>query len=144
MLTIIDQFTRECLTLVADIDSLAALTNVVVFTGTDRAEDVIEAFRMGAHGIVQKTASVDTLVEAIKRVAAGMIWIPSELQRKLHAQRKDQGHEQLTKRETDIARHVAKGLINAQVAQLLSITEGTVKIHLNISFNNSVFGIAYN
>ncbi|HZP45616.1 MAG TPA: response regulator transcription factor [Candidatus Binataceae bacterium] len=117
-----------------DIASLATLTRVVVFTGSDRTEDVVAAFRMGARGIVQKTAPVETLVDAIAAVAAGMVWIPSEVQQKLNTQWDGGGNEQLTRRESEIVRYVAMGLRNSEVAQRLAIAEGTVKVHLNNIF----------
>jgi DNA-binding NarL/FixJ family response regulator len=119
---------------IEDISSLSSITRVVVFTGTDRMEDVVAAFRMGARGIVQKTAAVDTLIDAIEAVATGMVWIPSELQKKLNNQWQDQSGEQLTRRENEIVRYVAMGLRNSEVAQKLSIAEGTVKVHLNNVF----------
>jgi DNA-binding NarL/FixJ family response regulator len=119
---------------IEDISSLSSITRVVVFTGTDRMEDVVAAFRMGARGIVQKTAAVDTLIDAIEAVATGMVWIPSELQKKLNNQWQDQSGEQLTRRENEIVRYVAMGLRNSEVAQKLSIAEGTVKVHLNTVF----------
>lgn len=119
---------------IEDIASLASITRVVVFTGTDRMEDVVAAFRLGARGIVQKTATVDTVIDAVEAVAAGMVWIPSEVQKKLNTQWKDGSGEQLTRRESEIVRYVAMGLRNSEVAQRLSIAEGTVKVHLNNVF----------
>jgi DNA-binding NarL/FixJ family response regulator len=89
---------------------------------------------MGARGIVQKTAPVETLVDAIAAVAAGMVWIPSEVQQKLNTQWDGGGNEQLTRRESEIVRYVAMGLRNSEVAQRLAIAEGTVKVHLNNIF----------
>jgi DNA-binding NarL/FixJ family response regulator len=74
------------------------------------------------------------VVEAIEAAAAGMIWIPSASQQKVNTQWKETALEQLTTRETEIVRQVAMGLANTAVAQKLSITESTVKIHLSNIF----------
>jgi two-component system NarL family response regulator len=118
---------------VNDIDSLARITKVMVLTASDRLEDLVAAFHMGARAIVRKTSAVDTVVQAIQAVANGMIWLPPGLQKRLFAQSALE-EQPLTKRESEIVRQVAVGLRNAEVAEKLSITEGTVKIHLNNIF----------
>ena len=108
---------------------------VVVLTAADRDEDIIAALREGAHAIVQKSSAAETLREAIRAVAGGVVWIPATLRRRLtSAKFAAVSSELLTARESEIVRYVAVGLRNAEVAQRLAITEGTVKIHLNNIF----------
>jgi len=117
-----------------DIAELAKTTKVIALTGSDRDEDLIAAFRLGARAIIQKTAAAETVREAIRAVAAGMVWLPPAFRTKLTAQSQTAATEELTARESEIVRQVAIGLRNAEVGRKLSITEGTVKIHLsNIS-----------
>lgn len=119
-----------------DIPDFAESTKVVVLTASESDADIIAAFQGGARAIVQKSFAAETVRDAIRAVAAGMVWMPPALRRRLtSAKSSDSPGEQLTAREREIVRHVAVGLRNAEVARKLSITEGTVKIHLNNIFS---------
>ena len=117
-----------------DIERLTRVTRVVVLTASERKEDAMAALRMGAHAIVQKRYAVETLMEAIRSAAQGLVWIPSALQTELTAHFRSPAGTQLSNRETQIIRCVAAGLRNAEVAERLSIGESTVKTHLNSIF----------
>jgi DNA-binding NarL/FixJ family response regulator len=116
------------------IESLARLTSVLVLTASERIEDAMAALRMGARAIVQKRFAFETLIEAVRTAANGLVWLPPLLQTQLAEQLVAPAVKQLTDRESQIARYVADGLRNAEVAQRLSITESTVKSHLNNIF----------
>jgi DNA-binding NarL/FixJ family response regulator len=118
-----------------DIRDLAALTKVMVVTASESIEDGIIAMRLGARAVVQKRFAVQTLIEAIRTVANGLVWMPPALQSEVAAQWSASSSKQLTNRETEIVRHVATGLRNAEIATRLSITEATVKTHLNNIFD---------
>ncbi len=119
-----------------DISELAKLTKIVVLSGTDRADELVAAFNSGARAIVQKTVAAETVMHAIRAVASGMVWMPPTLRRKLTASKSQSAAaDQLTVREREVVRQVAVGLRNAEVAEKLSISEGTVKIHLNNIFS---------
>ncbi len=117
-----------------EIEKLARLTTVLVLTASERIEDAMEAMRNGAKGFVQKRFAVETLTEAIRTVADGLVWIPPVLQAELAAQSASIEARRLTSRESEIMRHVATGLRNAEIAERLSVTEGTIKTHLNNIF----------
>jgi two-component system NarL family response regulator len=117
-----------------EIEKLARLTSVLVLTASERIEDALEAMRSGARAIVQKRFAVETVTEAIRTVARGLVWIPPALQAELAAQAATIEARRLTVRESEIARHVATGLRNAEIAHRLSVTEGTIKTHLNNIF----------
>jgi DNA-binding NarL/FixJ family response regulator len=117
------------------IERLSRVTRVVVLTASERKEDAMAALRMGAHAYVQKRYAVETLMEAIRSAAQGLVWIPPALRAELVAQFRSPASSQLSNRETEIARCVAAGLRNAEVAQRLSIGESTVKTHLNNIFH---------
>ena len=92
----------------------------------------LASLRFGARGIVQKKFAVKNLVEAIRAVFDGLVWMPPSLQAKLTARwGVAVPGELLTTREREIVRNVAIGLKNAEIAQKLSISELTVKTHLN-------------
>ena len=118
-----------------DIRQLAALTKVVVLTASESVEVAIVAMRLGARAVVQKRFVVQKLVEAIRAVGEGFVWMPPALQAEVASQWSSSASKSLTSRETEIVHHVANGLRNAEIAQRLAITEATVKTHINNIFD---------
>jgi DNA-binding NarL/FixJ family response regulator len=91
----------------------------------------MEAFRalqMGARGIIRKTLPVGKLVECLREVALGKIWMQESDQVAEFLQRKES--TRLTPREKEVVRLICRGLRNRQIAENLHITPGTVKVHL--------------
>lgn len=118
----------------SDIGDLAPLTKVIVLTASESVEDAIAAMRLGARAVVQKRFAVQTLLEAIRAVASGLVWMPPDLQAEIASQWGASGTKQLTGRELQIVHYVAVGLRNMEIASRLSISETTVKTHLNNIF----------
>ena len=118
-----------------DIEALAQLTRVIVLTASEHVGDALAALRQGARAIVQKRFAIATLIEAIRAVAQGLVWLAPSLQAALAAQLGEPPEKQLTSREREIVRYVALGLRNGEVAERLHITEGTVKTHMNNIFH---------
>ncbi|HVN85132.1 MAG TPA: response regulator transcription factor [Candidatus Binatia bacterium] len=118
----------------ADIEQLAARVPVLVLTASEVAADALAAIRFGARGVVLKRFAIETLMEAIRSVIAGNVWMPPTLQTHLAAQLRGPAPSALSPREEEVVRYVALGLRNAEVAAKLSITEQTVKAHLNAIF----------
>jgi two-component system nitrate/nitrite response regulator NarL len=121
-----------------DIGHLASATKVIVLTASESLENAITAMRLGARAVVQKRFAVQTLLEAIHAVAAGLVWMPPELQAEMTAQWNAPEAKQLTGREQQIICQVAAGLRNSEIANRLSIAESTVKTHLNNIFEKLV------
>ena len=117
-----------------DIAGLAQLTKVVVLTGADSEDDLVNALRLGARAIVKKTFAAETIREAIRAVVTGAVWMPADLRDKLTAKAPAERAAGLSARESEIARYVAVGMRNAEVARKLGITEGTIKVHLHNMF----------
>jgi len=117
-----------------DIKALAERVSVIVVTASERAEDALAALRSGARAVVFKRFAIETLMDAIAAVVDGNVWMPPALQKYLAARLNEPPEEPLTPREVEIVRHVAMGLRNAEVAERLSISEVTVKTHLNNIF----------
>ncbi|MDO8434203.1 MAG: response regulator transcription factor [Candidatus Binatus sp.] len=116
-----------------DIPQLARLTKVVVLTASESAENGVSALRLGARGIIQKRFAIETLMTALRTVADGLVWMPTNVQTEFARQETSTGR-QLTPRESEIIRYVASGLRNAEVGERLAISESTVKTHLNNIF----------
>jgi DNA-binding NarL/FixJ family response regulator len=120
--------------MLGEIRSLSNRVTVVILTASENLEDAVMAVRSGARAIVQKRFAVETLMEAVRTAAEGLVWTPPALQAELAAQLGAPIGKRLTIREAEVVRYVAIGLRNAEVAQRLSISESTVKTHLNNIF----------
>jgi DNA-binding NarL/FixJ family response regulator len=107
---------------------------VVVVTTFDLDEYVYAALRHGACGFLLKRAGPAQLVQGVRAAVAGDTLIsPSVTVRMLRAIASRSGppaDNPLTPRETEIARHVAQGLTNAEIGAALYVTAGTVKTHV--------------
>jgi DNA-binding NarL/FixJ family response regulator len=110
---------------------------VVVLTTFDLDEYVYEALRAGASGFLLKDAPEDQLVAAI-RVAAdgGSLFAPTATRRLIEEFTRSArptgfpGVEQLTPRELEVLRLVARGFSNQELARELVVSEHTVKTHV--------------
>jgi DNA-binding NarL/FixJ family response regulator len=121
--------------LMDDIPELSQRAKVIVLTASEAAEAGVRALRLGARAIVQKRFAIETLVTAIRTVADGLVWMPPAVQVEFAGQDNPTTKaKELTAREIEIVRFVARGMRNAEVAEQLSITESTVKTHLNNVF----------
>lgn len=110
--------------------------STVLLTAALSDNDAVEGLKLGARGIVLKESSPDELLDCIRHVARGEQWVDSEtMSRALTtiARREATGdpNRLLTARELEIVRMIAEGLRNKAIAERLSISEGTVKIHLH-------------
>lgn len=112
-------------------------TRVVLLTaGLDDAR-ILDGFRIGADGIVLKEMAPRLLVDCVRRVHEGLqCWdnpaVMSAVRRMMQQEHtRTRSVSVLTPREVEIATMVATGLRNKEIAWKLSITEGTVKLHLN-------------
>jgi len=120
--------------LLGDVAELSRLTKILILTANETMENAVMALRSGARAIVQKRFAIQTLIEAIRAVAEGLVWMPPTLQAEIASQWGSSSARQLTDREAQIVSYVAGGLRNAEIASLLAIAESTVKTHLNNVF----------
>jgi two-component system NarL family response regulator len=119
--------------LMDDIPQLAKSAAVIVLTASESGENGVQALRMGARAVVHKRFAIETLITAIHTVADGLVWMPPTVQSEFASQGNSSA-KRLTARELEIVRFVAIGLRNAEVAERMSISESTVKTHLNNIF----------
>lgn len=113
---------------------------VVLLTAEIDDEQVLAAIDRGARAVVLKEMAPALLTEAVRAVAAGELWLERSIGSRalkrvlMRENERRQAAQALTTRELEIARLVAQGLRNRAIAESLSITEGTVKIHLHRIF----------
>jgi DNA-binding NarL/FixJ family response regulator len=107
----------------------------ILLAGDISDDDVVEAMRLGAKGVVLKDMAPVLLVQCIRKVAAGGLWLEKEAigraLEKLLQPAEGPARVTLTPRETEIAHMVAEGWGNRQIGERLFISEGTVKTHLH-------------
>jgi DNA-binding NarL/FixJ family response regulator len=138
-----------------DVDGIEALsefrtrypaTKVVVLSASEQPATVMRAIDAGAMGFIPKTASSHLLLNALRLVLAGGVYLPLEVLRQhvgtpepalaLAAKANQVGkmltpHEiGLTARQADVLARVVQGKSNKLICRDLDLAEGTVKIHM--------------
>jgi DNA-binding NarL/FixJ family response regulator len=107
---------------------------VIILTTFDRDDYVFQGVRAGAMGYLLKDTPADQLVQTIRKVRAGEVFIQPEIaSRALRAavHPADAGIEPLTDREREVLMMLAQGVANKEIADRLHLAEGTVKNHVS-------------
>jgi DNA-binding NarL/FixJ family response regulator len=115
-------------------------TKILMLTVSDDEEDLYEAIKAGVNGYLLKEIPVEEVAEAIRAVAQGQSLISPSMASKLLTQfnvlaRKAEERQQfppptLTSRELEFLKLVSKGMSNREIADVLFISENTVKNHV--------------
>ncbi len=113
-------------------------TKVLVLTTYDDDEWIFDAIRAGASGYLLKDTPHAEVVAAVKgTIVGGAYTDPSVTEKLLRAVADQQPHQatfvtdKLTEREMDVLRVLASGLNNADIAEELHLSEGTVRNHIS-------------
>lgn len=110
---------------------------IVILTTFDRDDYLFDALDAGASGFMLKNAEADLLVTGLRQVAEGHALLAPEVTRRVIARsasrlaKLDRRVENLTSREIEVTRLVARGLSNAEIAAELTVSEATVKTHVS-------------
>jgi two-component system NarL family response regulator len=121
------------------IQAVAPHCAIVLLTGSESEEDMVEGIRSGARGYIVKDMPFDDLVDAINDVAAGGAAISPVMAGKLfdvtrqlvlHQDLVGARKPTLTAREIEVLEMVADGKTSRQIGDLLFISENTVKNHI--------------
>jgi two-component system NarL family response regulator len=102
-------------------------TKAIVITTFENREDIQRSMKAGARGYLLKDCSRQIILEAIRRVHSGEIYLPPSISQKLVERLQD---PHLTKRELDVLATMASGKSNKEIGSQLSVAEGTVKTHV--------------
>lgn len=101
---------------------------IMVLTTYDGDEDIYRGLQAGAQGYLLKDAKPNELLNAIRIVHSGQKYVPPEVGAKL-VQR--MSNPELSERELEVLRSMAKGMSNQEIGAVLNIGESTVKSHVN-------------
>jgi DNA-binding NarL/FixJ family response regulator len=104
-----------------------AEARIIMLTTFEGDVEIHRALEAGARGYLLKSMPPRELVEVIRQVHAGKKRVPPEVAAHLAEHLSD---EALTAREIDVLRHVAGGNRNRDIADILFISEETVKVHV--------------
>jgi DNA-binding NarL/FixJ family response regulator len=126
----------------AEVLAVSPASRILVLSASDEREDVLEAVKAGATGYLVKSASKRELGDAVRATADGRaVFTPGlaglvlgEYRRMAQSRKREPETPTLTDRETEILRHVAKGLTAKQIAGRLSLSHRTVENHVQATF----------
>jgi two-component system nitrate/nitrite response regulator NarP len=126
---------RTGLEILREVRQMGSPVRIVILTATIDDAGLVEAINCGVDGLVLKETAADLLVKCVESVRQGVPWIDrsamSRALRVLAATESRPAGARLTGREGEVARLVAAGLRNKEIADRAGITEGTVKMHLH-------------
>lgn len=123
----------EC---IREIKPLCPSCQFMMFTVYEDDEKVFEALKAGASGYMLKKHGPQKIIEALKELYNGGSPMSADIARKVvsafHASEKNiEADYHLTKRESDILRLLAKGMLYKEIAQQIAISNNTVKQHIH-------------
>jgi DNA-binding NarL/FixJ family response regulator len=123
------------------VEDTESTTRVLVLTTFDADETVVQALRVGASGFLLKDVPPAGFVDAIRVVAAGDALLAPSVTRQLldrfrttlpgPADPREDRFRELTERELEVVKLVARGLSNREIAERLVLAEPTVKTHVS-------------
>jgi DNA-binding NarL/FixJ family response regulator len=121
---------------VTQMTGVCPATFIVVWGSSVTESEALRYLKMGAKGIVRKTAEVRTILACLENVAQGATWMEESLFREATRSER-QSRLDLTAREQQVLELVEQGLRNKEIARELGIRPGTVKIHLKHIFEKT-------
>jgi DNA-binding NarL/FixJ family response regulator len=121
--------------LIALVEAFPA-SSIVVMSGSEAKEDVLGCLSAGVDGYIPKSLPVPEMVNAIRQVLAGGTFVPRTLARRgveappPRAKPAVAGVDHLTHRQREVLDQLLLGQSSKEIARVLDLAEGTVKIHL--------------
>jgi len=112
----------------------APFTPIVVLSGCEDPADMKRCIDAGVMGYIPKSVSPIILIEAIRLVLSGGIYIPPDMLDFFKLGGKPSQEIDLTPRQIEVLKALVKGCSNKQIASNLKISESTVKIHISAIF----------
>lgn len=139
----IDMPDRDSIEALQCINESLPSTKVAMLTDSEDEEKLFSAIKAGASGYLLKNIGIDALVKSIDLVAEGEVIVSPPLAGKLMSEfasmkeekeareaREAESETDLSEREIEILKLVARGATNKEIGQKLIISENTVKVHM--------------
>ncbi len=114
---------------ISDVKSTWPKCQPVLWVNNLAEIDCFRALQIGARGVLKKTLPVQSVVDCLRAVGQGNIWIEGSVEQTLPGFER-RAAPRLTPREREIVKQICVGMKNKEIAGTLSITAGTVKVHL--------------
>lgn len=104
---------------------------VAIISGGAYPENIVRARELGASAFIPKSASIDTIAQALSCVLRGESWFPQADEPDGEGgPRRSDPLDMLTPQQFRVLKYLADGLMNKQIAELLDVSEGTVRAHV--------------
>jgi DNA-binding NarL/FixJ family response regulator len=122
--------TKAVFQLISELKVRSPETEPVLWAAEISEVESFRALQVGARGILKKTLPIQIILDCLRTVAKGNIWIESSISNQFVGFINRRTTPRLTPREEEILNLVMRGMKNKQIADALQITTGTVKVHL--------------
>jgi len=122
---------------------------VLILTVSESEDNLFRALRFGAQGYLLKSANIDEVADAVRKVAAGEVMLSPHIVTRLIAEFRQKIDEpKLSSREMEVLQLLGEGLTNTQIASQLFISESTVRTYLRrlmdkLHFSHRTEAMAY-
>lgn len=129
---------KDGLSTIIEIRQTLPKAHILALTSLNEEEKVLAAVQAGALGYLTKDIQRLELLQAIRTVSKGQVYLPPAMAGKLFSSlqqktgpEKEVFLEHLTPKEMEVLRMVGEGASNREIAQSFSVTEGTVRTHIH-------------
>lgn len=110
-------------------------TPIVVVSATEDPITIKKCIELGASGFIPKSSGTDNIVDGIKAVQAGELWVPRNVDLETDMDQESaeiiNKIQSLTPQQTRVLSMLGEGLLNKQIAYELDVSEATVKAHVS-------------
>ncbi len=121
---------RTALELIARTKMASESIQAVLWVTSLTEGESFRALQTGARGILKKTLPIESVLECLRAVGQGNIWIENSISNQMVGFLNRRDVPRLTAREQEVVELICRGMKNKQIAEKLTITTGTVKVHL--------------
>ncbi len=125
---------KDGIDLTKDVVALEKSTRILILTMDKTSHNAFRMLRAGALGWLPKTVNMDQVLEAVRTVNSGKVYLPAELQRSfaeryVRPESISNPEEQLSDREFQVMRLLAQGNTNREISQMLYVGVKTIDTH---------------
>lgn len=112
---------------------------IVVVSGTDQRDDIVDVMDSGAMGFISKASNSKEMLQALHIILGGGVYLPPQLLQQAVSSLDGgralrSGKSGVTPRQLEMLQHISRGLPNKDIAEAVGLAEGTVKVHVAALF----------